>query len=174
MLPRILLTVIGLGVIGPSLADIDDSAYDIASKRISADKRRAMEADIEREQKREEERARLVREATARAEAERQATLAARPYPVRLLEKRCTVCHAENRYREKAHTWPGWLLVVMRMRYLNDAIIEPAELSTVVSHLAAEHPAEGLDVVLEYAALPVAALLAGGVIWLGGLRRRRR
>jgi hypothetical protein len=163
---------IGLGLVAPAQGDVDDASYDASSQRLSVEKRRTLEADFEQEQKREEERERKAREAAAREASERQAALAARPYSVRLLEKRCTACHDDTNYRQQAHTAPGWFLVVLRMKYLNGASIEHDELSIIANQLATEHPANGLVALLEYATLPTALGLMAGVasfVW----RRRR-
>lgn len=170
------LAAIGFAWAGAALADIDDSAYDTSSQRVSAAKRRAMEADFARERQHEAERERLVREADARAEAERQAALAARPYPVRLLEQRCTACHAAGHYMEQSHTLPGWWFVVLRMKYLNQAELDGAEMSLLATHLTRIRPAVGTEAALEYSALPILLTLpfAAGWGWRRLRRRRRR
>ena len=153
-------------------ADIDDSAYDTASQRISAAKRRDMEADFARERQREADRERLEREAEARAEAGRQAALAARPYPVRLLEKRCTACHAAEHYMGQSHTLPGWWFVVLRMKVWNAAELDGAEMSVLATHLTQIRPAAGTDAALEYAAIPLLLTLLFAAGW--GWRRVHR
>lgn len=155
-------------------ADTEDSAYDIASKNAPTVERRAMDANLVHERKQEEAREQREREAEARAATERQAALAARPYPVRLLEQRCTARHAETHYRQQAHTWPGWLFVALRMKYLNGASINNAELATIITRLAAEHPTDRPDAALEYASLLATAGLLVGLIWFARQRRRKR
>lgn len=155
-------------------ADIDDSAYEVQRSIKSAAERMHLERELRQQQQAAAERAEAERQENIRLAAERQAALAARPYPVRLTEGRCTKCHAETHYRQQAHTWPGWLLVVLRMKLLNGASIENSELVTIVTYLAAEHPADGPEVVLEYASLPAAAGLAGGAIWFVRQRRRKK
>lgn len=173
-MPRIRILVAGLGLTwaGLVLADIDDSAYDTSSQRISAVKRRAMDAEFAEERQREEERERLEREAAARAEVERQVALAARPYPERLLEKRCTACHVADHHMAQSHTLPGWWFVLIRMKYLNAAELDGAEMSVLALHLAEIRPAAGTEAVLEYLALPTFLLLPFVAGW--GWRRRRQ
>jgi mono/diheme cytochrome c family protein len=154
------------------LADIDDTTYDASSQRTSAAKRRAMDADFARQRQREEERERFAREAEDRAEAERQPALAARPYPVRLLEQRCTACHAAGHYMEQSHTLPGWWFVVLRMKVLNAAELDGAEMSVLANHLTRIRPASGAEAALEYAALPLLLTLPLAAGW--GWRRTRR
>lgn len=155
-------------------ADIDDSAYDVQRTIKSAAERMRLERELRFQQQAAEERAEAERQADLRREAERQAVLAARPYPVRLTEAHCTRCHAETHYRQQSHTWPGWLFVVLRMKYLNGASIENAEIPTIVTYLAAEHPADRADAALEHAILPLAATLMAGAIWFARLRRRKK
>jgi hypothetical protein len=163
---------LGFARSGVVRADIDDSAYDTASQRISAVKRRAMEADFALERQREAERERIEQEAEARAEAERQAALAARPYPVRLLEQRCTACHGAGHYMEQSHTLPGWWFVVLRMKVLNAAELDGAEMSLLATHLTQIRPAAGVDALTEYATLPFFLALPFAAGW--GWRRVRR
>lgn len=164
--------LLGLATI-PSLAnaDVDDSAYDTATQRASPAARRAMDQQFERERKLEEARDAREREEAAANAAARLAELAARPYPVRLLESRCTACHKAGHYMEQSHTLPGWWFVVLRMKYLNDAELEAADIPVLASHLTAIRGAGGLVAVLEYAALP--ALLAASLLAGGWFRRRR-
>ena len=171
--PRIsvLVAVVSFAWAGTAQADIDDSAYDTASQRVSTAARRAMDAELAQEKAKELAREREEREAEARAQAEREAALAARPYPVRLLEQRCTACHAAGHYMEQSHTLPGWWLVVLRMKVLNAAELDGAEMSVLAAHLTQLRPAAGIDAALEYAALPL--LLAFPFVGWWGWRRLR-
>jgi hypothetical protein len=160
----------------PVAADIDDSSYDTHSESVSAAARQAMDARLAQERQREEERERREREAEAREEAARQAALAARPYPVRLLEQRCTACHASTHYMEQSHTLPGWWFVVVRMKYLNGAELAPAEMPILAAHLSEIRGAAGLEAALEYAALPTLLALpwVTAVLWRRRGRRHRQ
>ena len=154
-----------------AIADVDDSAYDTATQRTTSAARRAMDQQFERERKLEEARDGREREEVAANAAARLAELAARPYPVRLLESRCTECHKAGHYMEQSHSLPGWWFVVLRMKYLNDAELEIADIPVLASHLTAIRGAGGLVAVVEYAALP--ALLAASLLAGGWVQRRR-
>ena len=164
--------LLGLATI-PALAnaDVDDSAYDTATQRASPAARRAMDQQFERERKLEEARDAREREEAAANAAARLAELAARPYPVRLLESRCTACHKAGHYMEQSHTLPGWWFVVLRMKYLNDAELEAADIPVLATHLTAIRGAGGIVASMEYAALP--ALLAASLLAGGWFQRRR-
>ena len=44
---------------------------------------------------------------------------------------------------EQSHTLPGWWFVVLRMKFLNAAEIEGAEMSVLATHLTQIRPAAG-------------------------------
>lgn len=130
-----------------------------------------MDQQFERERKLEEARDAREREEAAANAAARLAELAARPYPVRLLESRCTACHKAEHYMEQSHSLPGWWFVVLRMKYLNDAELEIADIPVITSQLTEVRGAGGLVAVLEYAALP--ALLAASILVGRWFQRRQ-
>lgn len=100
--------------------------------------------------------------AAERAEADRRRAEEARPWPVRLTEQRCTVCHPAINYTRNAHALPGWWAVGLRMKYANKAPVDLDELRIIVPHLAEAHPATGFDHWIEWmlAALLLSSPLA--------------
>jgi hypothetical protein len=86
--------------------------------------RQRLQAEFARQREQEEQRARIEADKRERLAAADAARLAARPYPLRLTESRCTVCHAATHFQQQAHTWPGWLAVVLRMKCFNHASLE--------------------------------------------------
>ncbi len=133
-------------------ADIEDGAYDAASKRVSP-------------------------AAAQRAAAER-AAWEALPYPVRLTQTRCTTCHVAQNYESQRHNRLGWEIVILRMYYLNHAPLQDGERGIIAAHLAQRLPAQGTDAAVEalqqFAAVALMPLL-GWLAWrLARLRSRRR
>jgi hypothetical protein len=109
-------------------------------------------------------------------EAERarvQAELDARPRVVRLTEARCTRCHGVEPYSAQRHTWIGWQWVVLRMQWLNDAVLEPGERAQIVDHLAGTYPAAGAGAWTEWGTAVALALLALALPVARFLRWRR-
>lgn len=155
-------------------ADIDDSEYEIRVNRKTAAERARIDAEFRREQAREAAAAEQARVEEARRASELQARLAARPYPLRITEQRCTHCHAETHYTRQAHTWPGWLVVVMRMKVLNDAgEIAGEEILPIAGYLHETYGAEGSDALFEYALIALMPLLPGLIALLWARRRSR-
>lgn len=156
----------------PVCADIDVAEYETRGAVRSERERQRMQREFETQRQQEQQRSRLEDEERARLAAAEAVRLAARPYPQRLTESRCTVCHAATNFQQQAHTWPGWLAVVLRMKYLNHAPLESGEFPVIVGYLAATHPAGRSDALLEYAVAPAA--LAAAALPLLWYRRRRK
>lgn len=154
-------------------ADIDSSAYDaggaIRSEAQRESMRRQMDAERAAEQRREAEAA----QREAELQAQREARQAARPYPERLLEARCTACHGAANFNGKRHTRFGWWLVVLRMRHMNGAYLEAGEQGVILTELARRHGPSSVEWGLEYGALAVAVVALPMLGW-GGLRLVRR
>lgn len=159
----------------PVRADIDVSEYQTRAKPGSEKEQARLKARIEEEARLDAERARQEAEEEARRIAAERARLEARPYPVRLTERRCTLCHNADNYTQNRHTWLGWLVVVLRMQHLNHCPLEPGERDVIVAHLAETHPAPLAQALMELGGsmmtllIPVAAGV-GAWAW----RRRRR
>jgi len=167
------LLLAGLLWSGAVHADIDPAEYERNTSIISfgVERERLKEAEVERE------RERLEAEAEARRQVEEKARLEARPYPAKLLEARCTGCHAATHYENKNHAWLGWWLVVLRMEYFNELTFNPGERSVIVAHLNKTRPGDGQAILTEYGAVAIslfgAALLAWRGMRLNRLKRQR-
>lgn len=177
MTPAVWLLGAGLllAASSPARADIDPSEYETKARTGSQKEQARLKAQIEEEARREAERERREAEEEARRIAAERARLEARPWPVRLTERRCTLCHNADNYTQNRHTWAGWQAVVLRMQYLNHCPLEAGERDVIVAHLSEKHPAPLGEALLEWGAGLMALLMpaAGGTaIW--ALRRRRR
>ncbi len=162
-------------VAGASLADVDVADYGTPGAVSSEDERRRLRAEFERQRRIEAERQRELHEEARRHAEARRAALAARPYPLRLTEARCTDCHPETVYLQSSHTALGWALVGARMKWLNGAGLAPEEVAVIATHLAENRPASGARTALEYGlALGVLILPLAGVGLWQWLRRRQR
>lgn len=168
----LLLAVAIAGGSPPGLADVDVADYQTPGAVRSERERQRLQREFARQRAEEEQRARIEVEEQARLAAAEAARLAARPYPLRLTESRCTVCHAASHFQQQAHTWPGWLAVVLRMKYFNHAPLETAEIPVIVGHLAATYPAGGIDTLIEFGVAP--SFLAAAAMPLLWFRRRRK
>lgn len=172
----LVIACLALPVIGR--ADIDPGelqSHTALKDRKSQDRfQRQIEIDKLAEARREAEEAKTAQH----AEEERRRAEAARPWPVRLTEQRCTLCHPAINYTRNAHALPGWWAVALRMKYANKAPVDWNELQVIVPHLAEAHPAEGIDDWIEWAlalllfASPALIAVTGHVA--GRLIRRRR
>lgn len=156
-------------------ADIDSSAYDAGGIIRSEAQREALQRQFEIERQ-----AEVAREAARLAELERRlaeaaAREAARPWPERMTERRCTLCHAATNFSAQRHTWLGWTLVVKRMVLLNKAPTPPEEHAVIVGYLLATYPPGATDYLIEYGVPPLllAMLGAAGYLALRWWRRRR-
>jgi hypothetical protein len=151
---------------------VDVSEYSATGAVRSERERARLQREFEQRQAEEEERSRQAAAEAARRLAEEEARRAARPWPVRLTEARCTLCHAAANYEGAAHALPGWIAVLLRMRYFNLAPLDWEETWVIGRHLSETRPADGLTELLEWSA--AAALLAGPVLLLFLNTRRRR
>lgn len=151
----------------PLRADIDESAYEAVGAVRSEAERRRMQSEFAKQIETERQRRAATEAAQQQARAAALAREAARPYPERLTEQQCTLCHPAENYTSKHHTWLYWRLVIARMVWLNDAPI-PADVQAIIAnHLAAAHPARGEDIITEYG-IPAAVLtLLAGMAWTG-------
>ena len=131
-----------------------------------------VKAEIARDIDRQAQQAQRQAEDEARRDAAAQAEAARRPCAERLLQARCTVCHAADNYLHQRHTSFGWHVVIGRMRHLNRAPVSWDEQSVLATELARIRPALPLGAAAEYGAglAALAAPLALG--W--GLNRWRR
>jgi hypothetical protein len=158
-------------------ADIEDGAYDAASKRVSPAARQAMDARLAQERQREQERERIEAEAEAQRAAAERAAWEALPYPVRLTQTRCTTCHVAQNYESQRHNRLGWEIVILRMYYLNHAPLQVGERGIIAAHLAQRLPAQGADAAVEalqqLAAVALMPLL-GWLAWRLARSRSRR
>jgi hypothetical protein len=144
-------------------ADVDESTY-VAGGAVRDDRQRQrLQTQFAKEAEAERRRTEAAAEAAARA----QAAAAARPYPVRLLEQRCTPCHAATDYAERRHTWLYWRLLVARMVWLNEAVIPAEEQGVIAGHLAATQPAGRMERLIEYGGPAGIIALLAALIWSG-------
>ncbi|MBM3392628.1 MAG: hypothetical protein FJY34_11765 [Betaproteobacteria bacterium] len=167
------LALLCLFAAAPVSGEMEDREYESAETAKPAHvlerRKREIEAELRAASRRQEE-ARAAEEAARLA---READLAARPYAVRLLEARCeTVCHGHERFAHARHGWLGWQAVILRMQYLNGALLDPGERNDLARHLAAIQPASFAESVMEYAIAP--AMLATPFLGWVGWRRWRR
>ncbi len=157
-------------------ADIEDGAYDAASKRVSTAARQAMDARLEQERQREQKRERIEAEQAAQRAAAERAAWEALPYPLRLTQTRCTTCHAAENYESQRHNRLGWEIVTLRMVYLNDAPLQDGERGIIAAHLAGRLPARDADAAVEalqqlaVALVPLWGWLAWRLVRLGTRR----
>lgn len=144
-------------------ADVDVSEYQTRDVVRSEAERRKLRTEFEQERQAE----RLREQAQAQEEEARQAaeaaSLSTRPWPERLTEERCTVCHPATNYALAGHAWPGWLVVTLRMRFFNEAPLTWPEQWTIVAHLTETYPADTETIGYEWGAT-LASMI--GVIWL--------
>lgn len=148
----------------PAQADIDVSEYQTSRAVQSERERRALQQHFEIERRQEVEREAARRGAEERRLAEEQARQAARPWPERLTDARCTRCHTDQNYQRASHALPGWWLVILRMRYFNQAELTWQEMWIISQHLTSAYPAEFSIVLFEWLAplllLPIMIVLA--------------
>lgn len=156
-------------------ADVDVSEYQTRTAPGSEKEQARLKARIEEEAKLEAERARREAEEEAKRVAAERARREARPYPVTLTERRCTLCHTADNYTQNRHTWLAWQAVVLRMQYFNHCPLEPDERGVIVSHLLEKYPAPLGKALTEWGAGLMAPLIpvAGGVAAFAWRRRRR-
>jgi hypothetical protein len=168
--------IVGAGLCGSVIADIDSSAYDAGGAIRSEAQREAMRRQMDAERAAEQRREAEAAQREAELHAQREARQAARPYAERLLEAHCTACHGTANYADKRHTVLGWHLVMLRMRYLNGAVIDAEDLGLIRDELLRQHGPTRAEWVIESGALGLALAAAAALPWLlrRMLRRRRR
>ncbi len=161
-----------LGIALPAWAEMEGDAY-VPDGVLDTRSRESVRARIQAEQAAEAERERL-RQAEWRAEQARIAAEAARrPYPERLFEARCGLCHAPEQLAPYRHTWLGWQAVIARMRWLNGAPLSLSEGNVLARHLAERQGARGFAAALEWLLLAAAILALVLAPWLGWRWLRR-
>lgn len=172
-LAALLFLVVALCGSAPARAEMCAGEYQSGARRLSKQERAREEARRaeERETAQALERTRRAADAAERlALAQRRAAL---PIGARLVEDRCTACHAAATLAAERRGWLGWWAVVVRMEFFNGARFVPGERSVIVSHLA-EHQAAGrLRVVFEWA-LAMAVVALAPLAWLGWKTASRR
>lgn len=155
----------------PSWADVDVSEYQTRQSVRSNKERKTLQADFERQRREETERERAIRELESRRLAEEQARREARPYPVKLTEARCTLCHTAGNFENTGHAWPGWVAVVLRMKYFNQAPLAWNDMWIISHHLSRTRPADAASAAIEWGSLVLVPIfIAGTIAW----RRRRK
>jgi hypothetical protein len=151
----------------PAGADIDNSAYDaggaVRDPRERTRLERQLRQDVEADRRRAAAEAKRVEHLRQEAIAQN----AARPYPERLTEQHCTLCHTAENYTAKRHTWLGWRLVVARMVWLNDAPIAFDAQGIIANHLAETYVALPDEEVAEFAAAAAAIIPILVAPWAG-------
>ncbi len=156
----------------PARAEMGASDYRIDEAIEPGRAREQVEAQIAREIDDQARRAEREAVSAARRLAQDEAVQARRPYPQRLLQARCTLCHPADNYLNQRHTGLGWHLVVGRMRFFNRAPISWDEQHVLAGELARLQPAAPTDAMIEYAAGSAALALPLLLGW--GWRRRTR
>lgn len=138
---------------GAALAEMDADEYRApGTLEDSAERQLIREAiEVERRAETAREAEHRIQEAAERERLERER--AQRPYPVRLLEARCSPCHAHDALAAVRHARPGWYLVIWRMRLLNGAAISHAETLALSAHLTKTQPPGQGRLLAEYAAM---------------------
>lgn len=168
----VLLAIFALGPPPAARADIDPEelqARSVLKDRQSQEKyRRQIEIDQAAERRRAAE---LALDAQ-RADAERRRAEAARPWPVRLTEQRCTLCHPATHYTRNGHALPGWWAVGLRMKYANEAPVSWEELQLIVTHLSELHPTSDADTRVEWLLFVGVLCILPAILGAGCLTRR--
>jgi hypothetical protein len=142
-----------LACLSPRLeADVDVSEYQLKEAVRSPQESERLQKEFMLQRIEEASKASHAEADLARRYAEEEARRAARPWPVRLTETRCTQCHADEHYRAVAHALPGWIAVALRMRFFNMAPLDWAEIWIISRHLAERQRADGVTVLLEWSA----------------------
>lgn len=144
-----LLCLMGGWMAQPGFADIDPAEYALKNSVRSVKEHKRLEAEFAAARKREGELQRQEEEREARRLAEERAAWDALPYPLRLNRTRCTVCHAADNYMNQRHNRIGWELVILRMQYINDAVLASGERGVIAAHLAQAYPATGRTALTE-------------------------
>lgn len=154
-------------------ADVDVSEYRASGAVRSARESARLKQEFERRRTEEETKARQAEAESARRSAEEEARRAARPWPVRLTEARCTLCHAAANYEDIRHALPGWLAVLLRMRYFNLAPLDWEETWIIGRHLSETRPADAATALMEWTV--AGTVFASPILlYLWSTRRTRR
>jgi hypothetical protein len=170
------LVVSGWMIAAPADADMDTEDYAATAGAASKREQVNIGRQIETARKNEEEQERRDTERMAAMQEAERVRRDAKPYAEKLAERSCTRCHAADYYLGRRHTWLGWTLVTLRMKYLNGAdFISETERREIVAYLASSLGAGVDEAVNEYG---IAAAVAGVppiVAWIAvALRGRRR
>lgn len=162
--------------VGAARAEPDAADYKIEPVIPAGWAREQLKAEIARDIELEARQARREAEQDAQARAQAEAEEARRPYPQRLLQARCTLCHPADNYLAQHHTLIGWHLVILRMRWFNRAPIALDEHAVLAGELTRVRPAAGSDALVECAlgAGAAALSLAAALLFGWGLKRRGR
>ena len=169
---RVLVLISLFGSHPLARADIDVTEYQTARSVKTERERQQLQERFESERQQE-----MARQAEAQARErhrfeEAQARLAARPWPERLTEAKCSKCHTDQNYQRAAHALPGWWGVVLRMRLFNQAELSWSDMTTIVPHLSDAYPASASSAAMEWGMLLLSLLLAAiGIAWV--IRRNR-
>lgn len=161
------LVLMPLGAASEPNADAYQTEAGALTQAERAAMRARLAAEIEEERAREEGARRMAQAEAERIEAER----ATRPLGVRLVEARCLTCHDAGQIDRTALGAPGWTVTVLRMEWLNGAVLEPGERGVIVEHLAARHPERNRSewIGLMSGSVLIAVFGFGALVW----RRRR-
>ena len=157
----------------PATADIDPAEYQLQSSVRNDQERKRLQAEFEVDRQKEAALQRRDEEATAQQQAADKAAWDRLPYPVRLTQTRCTLCHEALNYANQRHNRVGWELVMLRMQYVNEATIGAGERSVIAAHLAEAYPALGVESLVE-ALQQLAVLLSPLWLWLAWKVTRSR
>lgn len=152
---------------------MDVSEYRASGAVRSQGESARLRQEFERRRAEEEAKGRQAEAESARRIAEEQARRAARPWPVRLTEARCTLCHAATNYEETRHALPGWMAVLLRMRYFNLAPLDWEETWIIGRHLSETRPADAATALMEWSATGI-VLASPVLLYLWTTRRTRR
>jgi len=159
---------------GAARAEPDAADYKVDPVIPAGRSREQLRTEIAREREQEARQAQREAEQEAQQRAQAEAEEARRPYPQRLLQARCTLCHPADNFLNHRHTAIGWHLVILRMRWFNRAPIALDEQAVLAGELTRVRPAAAADGVLEYGAAAGALALPLLVGWGVGRWKRRR
>lgn len=127
----------------PGLADVDPADYELKTSVRSEKERKRLEAAFAVDRARAAELQRQDVEREQHRLAVENAAWEALPASVRLLRTRCTACHAADNYMNQRHNRIGWELVILRMQFLNEALLGTGERCVIAAQLAEAYPATG-------------------------------
>lgn len=154
-------------------SDVDPADYQLKSSVRSEQERARLEAGFALDRQQEAAAQQQEEDRAAQQRLAEKAAWDALPYPLRLTRTRCTACHLADNYVNQRHNRVGWELVILRMQYLNQAVLEPGERTVVAQYLAQSYPAEGLAAWAEGLQQLAALLVPLGCWWVWLLLRPR-